>query len=62
MPSQELDAFPEITNNSNARPHMEETIYLHNSLQWVFHKVRAVIASGKNCCKNTRLNDQKEPV
>lgn len=36
MPSQEFDAFPEITNNSKARPHMEESIYSHNSLQWVF--------------------------
>lgn len=39
---------------------MEETIYLHNSLHWVFHKVRAVIASRKNSCKNTRLNNEKK--
>lgn len=66
MVFQELDAFPEITNNSKARPHMGKPIYPHNSLQWVFMNL-LLQCKGSDCqwkssCKNARLTGQREQV
>lgn len=57
MLSQEFDVFPEITNNSNARPHMEEPIYPHNSLQWLFMNLLSQ-CKGSDCQWKTHVKMQ----